>query len=115
MPYVLYGLNLTTHLALIGLLVFLCFRTKSKGLILISATLLVYQIFHLIFEQVIESDWWRWKPGKVMDEGIMSDLEFLLTVAMVTPLLYNCLCLLGVFLIYKEWRQGKFRYPPTEH
>lgn len=71
MAYVLYGLNLTTHLAFMGLLIFLCFRTKSKGLILISATLLVYQIFHLIFEEVIESDWWRWKPGKVMDEGIM--------------------------------------------
>ncbi len=117
MAYVLYGLNLATHLALIGLLVFLCFRTKSKGLILISATLLVYQIFHLIFEQVVKSDWWRWEPGKMMDDGIlgMSDVEFLLTVAMVTPLVFKGLCLLGVFLIYKEWRHGKFRYPPTEH
>ncbi len=51
----------------------------------------------------------------MMNEGIlnMSALEFLLTVAMVHPLVYRCLCLLGVFLIYKEWRQGKFRYPPT--
>ena len=36
MFYVLYGLNITAYLALVGLLVFLCFRTKSKGLILIS-------------------------------------------------------------------------------
>ena len=113
MPYVLYSLNLTAHLALIGLLVFLCFRTKSKGLILISATLIMYEIFGLIFEQVVKSDWWRWKPGKMINEGIMSDLEFLLVVAMVSPIVYRCLCLLGVFLIYKEWRQGKFRYPPT--
>ena len=115
MPYILYGLNLAAHLALIGLLIFLCFRTKSKGLILISATLLTYEIFGLIFQQVVKSDWWRWEPGKMRGEGIlnMSALEFLLTVAMVHPLVYRCLCLLGVFLIYKEWRQGKFRYPPT--
>ena len=115
MPYVLYGLNLAAHLALIGLLVFLCFRTKSKGLILISATLITNEIFGLILEQVVKSDWWRWEPGKIMNEGIlnMSPLEFLLTVAMVKPVVYRCLCLLGVFLIYKEWRQGKFRYPPT--
>ena len=28
MPYILYGLNLAAHLALVGLLIFLCFRTK---------------------------------------------------------------------------------------
>ena len=115
MPYILYGLNLAAHLALVGLLIFLCFRTKSKGLILISATLLMYEIFGLIFQQVVKSDWWRWEPGKMRGEGIlnMSTLDLLLTVAMVHPLVYRCLCLLGVFLIYKEWRQGKFRYPPT--
>ena len=115
MPYILYGLNLAAHLALVGLLIFLCFRTKSKGLILISATLLTYEIFGLIFQQVVKSDWWRWEPGKMRGEGIlnMNALDLLLTVAMVHPLVYRCLCLLGVFLIYKEWRQGKFRYPPT--
>lgn len=115
MLYVLAGLNLAAHLVLIGLLIFLCFRTKSKGLILISATLLVYQVFHLIFEQVVKSDWWRWEPGKMMDGGIlgMNDVEFLLTIAMGTPLVFKGLCLLGVFLIYKEWRHGKFNYSPT--
>ena len=117
MFYVLGGLNLAAHLALIGLLVFLCFRTKSKGLILISATLLASEIFGLIFEQIVKADWWRWEPGKVMDEGIlgMSGAEFILTAAMVQSLLYKGLCLLGVFLIYKEWRQGKFRNPQPEH
>ena len=38
MLYVLAGLNIAAHLALIGLLIFLCFRTKSKGLILIGLT-----------------------------------------------------------------------------
>lgn len=116
MFYVLGGLNLAAHLALIGLLVFLCFRTKSKGLILISAVLLMSEIFGLIFEQVIESDWWRWEPGKDMNEGIlgMSGAEFILTAAMVQSLLYKSLCLLGVFLIYREWRQGKFRNPQPE-
>ena len=115
MSYVLIGLNIAAHLALIGLLIFLCFRTKSKGLILISAVLLMSEISGLIFEQVVKSDWWRWEPDKTMDEGIlgMNRLTFLMTVGLVKSLLYRCLCLLGVFLIYKEWRQGKFRYPPT--
>lgn len=116
MFYVLGGLDLAAHLALIGLLVFLCFLTKSKGLILISATLLASDIFGLIFEQIVKADWWRWEPGKVMDEGIlgMSGAEFILTAAMVQSLVYKGLCLLGVFLIYKEWRQGKFRNPQPE-
>ena len=117
MLYVLAGLNIAAHLALIGLLIFLCFRTKSKGLILISAVLLMSEISGLIFEQVVKSDWWRWKPGKMMNEGIlgMNDVDLLLTIAMVNPLVYRCLCLLGVFLIYKEWRQGKFRNHQPEH
>lgn len=117
MSYVLIGLNVAVHLALIGLLIFLCFRTKSKGLILISAVLLMAEISGLIFEQVVKSDWWRWEPGKMMDEGIwgMNDVEFLLTVALATPLVYRSLFLLGVFLIYREWRQGKFRPPSPEH
>ena len=115
MLYVLTGLNIAAHLALIGLLIFLCFRTKSKGLILISAVLLMSEISGLIFEQVVKSDWWRWEPDKIMDEGILgiNRLNFLVTVGLAQSLLYRCLCLLGVFLIYKEWRQGKFRYPPT--
>ena len=114
---VLYGLDIAAHLVLVGLLVFLCFRTKSKGLILISAVLLMNELSGLIFEQVVQSDWWRWEPGKTIEEGIlgMSDVEFLVTVAMVKSLLYKGLCLLGVFLIYKEWRQGKFRLPQPEH
>ena len=72
MPYILYGLNLAAHLALIGLLIFLCFRTKSKGLILISAVLLMSEISGLIFQQVVKSDWWRWEPGKMRGEGILN-------------------------------------------
>ena len=107
MSYVLIGLNIAAHLAIIGLLVFLSFRTKSKGLILIIAVLLMAEISGLIFGQVVNSDWWRSGPGKV------NDLELLLTIVLATPLMYRCLFLLGVFLIYREWRQGKFRYPPT--
>ena len=114
---IIAGLNIIAHLALVGLLVFLCFRTKSKGLILISATLLASEIFGLIFEQIVKADWWRWEPGKVMDEGIlgMSGAEFILTAAMVQSFLYKSLFLIGVFLIYREWQQGKFRLREPEH
>lgn len=40
--------------------------------------------------------------------------EVTLTVAMIESLLYRCFCLLGGFLVYREWRQGKFRQPADE-
>ncbi|MYC77482.1 hypothetical protein F4X10_17095 [Candidatus Poribacteria bacterium] len=49
---ILYGLNIIVWLAFAGLLGFLCFRTRSKGLILISAILLTSGIFDWGFEQV---------------------------------------------------------------
>ena len=109
MPYILYGLNLAAHLALVGLLIFLCFRTKSKGLILISAVLLMSEISGLIFQQVVKSDWWRWEPGKMRGEGIlnMNALDLLLTVAMVHPLVVHSAILYDiVFLLIQQKRNG---------
>ena len=114
---VLYGLNIIVWLALAGLLVFLCFRTRSKGLMLISAILLTSGIFNSIFDQVIQLYVDRSIAREMSGEGTqnMSTGELLMTLALIKPLLYECVCLLGGFLVYREWRQGKFRHPQPEH
>ena len=114
---ILYGLNIIVWLAFAGLLGFLCFRTRSKGLILISAILLTSGIFDWGFEQVSQLYVDQSIASKMSGEGTqdMRVGEFLLTLSLIQHLLYNCLCLLGGFLIFREWRQGKFRQPEPEH
>ena len=47
---IIAGLSIVAHLALAGLLLFLCFRTRSKGVILLSVVLLGGGIFSSIFQ-----------------------------------------------------------------
>ena len=110
---VLYSLNVIAYLGLAVLLVFICFQTKSKGLILISAILLTGGIFNWIFEQGIDFYMERWIAREVTSAGVwnMNAGEFLMGVALVESLLYGCLCLIGGFLVYREWQHGKFRNP----
>ena len=114
---VLYGLNFIAYLGLAVLLVFICFRTRSKGLILISAILLTGGIFNSIFEQGIDFYMERWIAREAAGDGVwnMNAAEFLMGVALVKSLLYGCLCLIGGFLVYREWQLGKFRNPQPEH
>ncbi len=110
---VLYSLNIIAYLGLAVLLVFICFRTKSKGLILVSAILLTGGIFNWIFEQGIDFYIERWIAREVASDGVwnMNAGEFLMGVTLVESLLYGCLCLIGGFLVYREWQHGKFRNP----
>ena len=110
---ILYGLNIIVWLTFAGLLGVLCFRIRSKGLILISAVLLTGGIFDWAFEQVSQLYVDRSMASKTSGEGTpdMRSGEFLLTLSLIQHLLYNCLCLLGGFFIFREWRQGKFRQP----
>ena len=114
---VLYILNFMVYLGLAVLLVFICLRTRSKGLILISAILLTGGIFNSIFEQGINFYMEQWIAREAADDGVwhMNAAEFLMGVALVKSLLYGCLCLIGGFLVYREWRLGKFRNPRPEH
>ena len=110
-------LNIVAHLTLAVLLVVLCFRTRSKGLILISAILLTGGIFSWLIDQGIDLYVDRWMTSQMNREGTQDTTlgEIMLTVAMIESLLYRCLCLLGGFLIYREWRLGKFNQPQPEH
>ena len=117
---VLYGLTVIVWLALAALLVVLCVRTRSKGLILISAILLTSGLFNSIFEQVLDLYLDRWLASDIGIERMqnMNAGDFLMKVSvrvdLVKSLLYSCFCLLGGFLVYREWRLGKFRNPQSE-
>lgn len=112
MSNILIGLNIIVLLAFVGLLVFLCFRTRSKGLILISAILLTGGLFSTLFNRFFDP-----YMGQAVNNWLTQSVNVggypMMMVELIKPFLYRCLCLLSVFLIYKEWRQGKFRYPST--
>ena len=114
---ILAGLSIIAHLTLIGLLLFLCFRTRSKGVILLSALLLTSGIFSSIFQPFFHSYIDRWTAGEINNwlTQNMTMGEFILTVSYIKSFLYKSLLVLGVFLIYREWRHGKFRFPQPEH
>ena len=110
------GLSIVAHLALAGLLLFLCFRTRSKGVILLSAILLTSGIFSSIFQHFYRPYIDQWVAGEINNwlTQSMTMGEFLLTVSYIKSFLYKSLLVLGVFLIYREWRQGKFRFSQPE-
>ena len=115
---VLIGLTYISYAVLAGFLVFLSFRTRSKGVIFITAVLIGFRFLSLISDAalgpVLNAYIGQWEPGQdVRDVKLLRRLDIAIIVAHVKSILYINLYLLGVFLIYKEWRQGKFRYPPT--
>ncbi len=120
---VLIGLIYISYVILAGFLVFLCLRTRSKGVIFITAVFIGFRFLNLIFDaalgQVLKAYIGQWEPGQnVRGEKLLRGLDIAIIVAHVKSILfilYVNLYLLGAFLIYKEWRQGKFRHPSPEH
>ena len=114
---IIAGLSIIAHLALVGLLMFLCFRTRSKGVILLSALLLTSGIFSSIFQHFFNPYIDQWAAGEINNwlTQSMTMGEFILTVSYIKSFLYKSLLVVGVFLVYREWRHGKFRFPQPEH
>ena len=117
---VFIGLTCISYVVLAGLLVSLSFRTRSKGLILITVFFIGVTFLSWIFDAVVgavlNAYMGEWEPGQdVRGVNLLSRLDIFIKIRYVTSLLDINVYLLGVFLIYKEWRQGKFRFPPTEH
>lgn len=101
---------------LMGFLVFLCFRTRSKGLIWVTAALplMKFQVLNHIISVVYNifniGQIEQWEPGlDVRGENLFLRLDITIIVGGIEAVLGYSLCLLGAFLIYKEWRQGKSR------
>ena len=117
---VLIGLTCISYVVLAGFLVFLCFRTRSKGVIFITAVFIGITFLSWIFDAalgaVLNVYIGQWEPGQdVRGVKLLQRLDIAIIVAHVKSILYINLYLLGVFLIYKEWRQDKFRHPSPEH
>ena len=114
---IIVGLSIVAQLAFIGLLLFCCFRTRSKGVILLSALLLTSGIFGSIFQHFYRPYIDQWTAGEISNwlTQSMTVGQFVLTVAYIESFLYKSLFVLGVFFIYREWRQGKFRLSQPEH
>lgn len=115
---VIAGLNIVAELAFIAMLLFCCYRTRSKGVILLSATLLLTSgIFNSIFAHFFNPYIDQWAAGGMSNwlTQSMTIGQFILTVSYIQSFLYKSLFLLGILLIYREWRQGKFHFPQPEH
>ncbi len=118
---ILIGLIYISYVILAGFLVFLCLRTRSKGVIFITAVFIGFRFLSLIFDAalntVLDAYIGQWDPGQdVRGVKLLRRLDIAIIVAHVKSILfilYVNLYLLGAFLIYKEWRQGKFRHPST--
>ena len=110
------GIANVEFVVLMAFLVFLCVRTRSKGLIWVTAGIplikKIYVVSHIIgvFRKVVGQP--TWTPGlDVRGVKLYQGLDIAIITGCIEVVLGYGLCLLGAFLIYKEWRQGKFRQP----
>ena len=97
-------------LAFVGLLVMLCVRTRSKGLIIITVVIVIP--FGLIFNLVVNPYIDQWGRGE-LDNWLTQRMtvgRFVVLYHTVKRLLHDGLLALGAFLIYREWSRGKIRW-----
>ncbi len=108
--HILVGISMILTLAFVVLLVLLCIRIRSRGLIIITAVLILGATFDFISREVMISFPDPWRPGEgwVTPTGIA--VQFMMLYNYVTTILYNGLLALGAFLIYREWSRGKIRW-----
>ena len=94
-------------LALMVFLVFFCFRTRSKGLSVLATAMGVRVLRWLVL--AVYNYMWPWKPGiDIRDRSLWHKLQISIVTIGIEIVLFYSLCLLGAFLVYKEWRNGKF-------
>ncbi len=106
-------------LAFVGLLVLLCIRTHSMGLIIITAVLVLPPTLGLIPSYVLRLFIDQWVSGELNNwlTQHMTAGKFVVLYGLVGRLLHDGLLALGAFLIYREWNGGKIpwrRYEPSE-
>ena len=107
---VLVVINSALTLALPVLLVLLCIRTRSKGLIIITAVLMFGSTFDLLLREVMKPFLDQWSTGENWLTPNVTAGEFMALYIYVTRIFDNGLLALGAFLIYREWSRGKIRW-----
>ena len=110
---VLMALDFIVHLAFVGLLLLLCIRTRSKGLIVIFATCVGFTVIGAISEPLFQQYIDQWVGGEVNNwlTESMSIGSFLMISEMIKRCFYMGLNLIGLVFVYREWRHGKFNQP----
>ena len=105
-------INLVLKLTLLVLLVLLCIRTRSKGLIIITALVIFRSTIGLIPGVVMEPFLAQWGKGKINNwlTQRMTVGDFIILYHYVTNIFYYGLLAWGTFLIYREWSRGKIRW-----
>ena len=117
--HTLLGIALVLTLAFTGLLVLLCIRTRSMGLIIITAVLVFPPTLGLIPNYVFTLYIDQW-ASEGMNNWLTSHMtigEFVMLYNLIKRVLHDGLLVLGAFLIYREWRGGNIpwrRYKPSE-
>ena len=111
--FILDSLGVTSQilmLAFVSLLILLCVRTRSKGLIIITVVLVIS--FGLILNLLVNPYIDQWSRGE-LDNWLIQRItvgKFVVLYHTVKGLLYKGLLALGAFLIYREWSHGKIRW-----
>lgn len=106
--YTLIGTTLILRLALAGLLVLLCIRTRSKALIIITAVLVYPPTLGLIQSYILRLYVDQWGVGELnWWTPPMTIGEFLMLYELLMRLLRDGLLVLGAFLLYRDWSNGK--------
>ena len=110
--YTFLGISLIVTLAFVGLLVLLCIRTRSKGLIIITVLVIFRSTIGLIPGTVMELFLDQWSTGK-LNNWVTQNMtigQFVMLYTYVTTIFYNGLLALGALLIYREWSRGQIRW-----
>ena len=96
-------------LALMVFLVFFCLRTRSKGLIVLATALMGVRFLKWLVHAVYNAYMGPWEPGiDIRAVRLLQGLNLSIITSGIEVVLFYSLCLLGAFLVYKEWRNGKF-------
>ena len=108
--HTLLGFSFILTLAFPVLLVLLCIRIRSKGLIIITAVLIFGSTFDLLLREVMKPFLDQWSTGESWLTQNVTAGEFMTLYIYITRIFYNGLLALGAFLIYREWSRGKIRW-----
>ena len=107
-PWYIIITIILTLVFLIALLI-LAIRTKSIGIGLISVSLLFREVSNWVILLFLNFFIDNIKIGDMSPGVIISLLQSLVYWFVLIA------CTIGVFLIYNEWKQGKFQPPQSEN
>lgn len=106
--YTLLGVTLVLTLVFAGLLVLLCIRTRSKGLIIITTVLVYPPTLGLIQNYILRLYVDQWVVGELNWLTLPITIEgFLMFYKLLMRLIRDGLLVLGAFLLYRDWSNGK--------